>query len=80
MKKRILTKLCLLVLLVVLYFLVEDKVVLGILFIAFFAYVIFDDLKVGEKERVKTPYVEQILIFEFCILRTTSYVIFYTNY
>jgi hypothetical protein len=63
MKKRILTKLCLLVLLVVLYFLVEDKVVLGILFIAFFAYVIFDDLKVGEKERVKTPYVEQILIF-----------------
>jgi ABC-type methionine transport system permease subunit len=71
MKKRILINVYLLILSIVLYFLVEDKIVLGILFGSFFAYAIFDRLE-EIKERRKTAILQDFLV---TLLRAIPYLI-----
>lgn len=75
MRKKIMINIYLLVLSIVLYFLVEDKIVLGGLFVAFFAYSILD--RFGEiKEGRKITVLQNLLI---TALRTLPYLILLTK-
>jgi hypothetical protein len=71
MKKRILINIYLLALSIVLYFLVENKIMLWILFGSFFAYAIFDRLE-EIKEGVKITVLQDLLI---TALRALPYLI-----